>query len=128
MPREAAIDVVRRYHDGWTSNAYQQAIDLLAPTLEVEVPINDYPTKESFARALRGFGDVVTDVDLLCELGDGDEAMLLYDLHAEPLGRLRVAEHFTVADGLIVRLRQIHDTAPVRAWLGMPVAAAPSSP
>jgi len=52
---------------------------------------------------------------LLAMLSDGDEAMLLYDLTAGPVGTLRVAEHFTVADGKIVRIRQIHDTMPVRA-------------
>lgn len=115
MPSTAAIDVARRYHAGWTSKDFEQAIDLLAPALEIEVPINDYPTKASFAQALRSFGALVTDVALLAELGDGDEAMLLYDLHAEPFGTLRVAEHFTVTAGTITRLRQIHDTAPIRA-------------
>jgi hypothetical protein len=41
--------------------------------------------------------------------------MLLYDLDAEPLGTLRIAEHFTVAGGKITRIRQVHDTAAVRA-------------
>lgn len=31
------------------------------------------------------------------------------------LGELRIVEHFTVSDGKVVRLRQIHDTAPLRA-------------
>ncbi|MGH2869941.1 MAG: hypothetical protein ACRDNK_20530 [Solirubrobacteraceae bacterium] len=43
------------------------------------------------------------------------KAMLLYDMQVEQLGQLRVVEHFTIADGKIIRLRQIHDTAPVRA-------------
>jgi hypothetical protein len=30
------------------------------------------------------------------------------------LGQLRVAEHFAIAGGKIVRLRQIHDTAALR--------------
>lgn len=107
--------MVRRYHEGWTSGRYDDAIGLLAPTLTVEVPINAYPTAESFAQALRGFGSLVTSVELLAEMSDGNEAMLLYDLRVEQLGQLRVAEHFTVADGKIARLRQIHDTAPVRA-------------
>jgi ketosteroid isomerase-like protein len=115
MTSHQALSVVRRYHDGWTSKNYEQAIDLLAPTLKVEVPINDYPTAESFAQALRSFGNLVTSVDLLSELSDGDEAMLLYDMQVEQLGTLRVVEHFTVADGKIARLRQIHDTAPIRA-------------
>ncbi len=30
-------------------------------------------------------------------------------------GTLRVAEHFTVVDGVITRIRQVHDTAALRA-------------
>ncbi len=47
-----------------------------------------------------------------------DEAMtltLLYDMHVQRLGMLRVAEHFTVEGGKITRIRQIHDTTAIRA-------------
>ena len=88
---------------------------LLADNLVVEVPINSYPTSESFAAALTGFGSTVSKVDLLAAMSDGNQAMLLYDLYAEGLGSLRVAEHFTVDDGKITRIRQVHDTAVVRA-------------
>jgi hypothetical protein len=40
-------------------------------------------------------------VRLLAEFSRGAEAVLLYDLDVERLGTLRVAEHFTVADGRI---------------------------
>jgi ketosteroid isomerase-like protein len=112
---EQALSVARRYHQGWTSKDYEQAIDLLAPKLEVEVPINDYPTAASFAHALRSFGNHVTRVELLSEMSSGNEAMLLYDMQVQQLGPIRVVEHFTVADGKITRLRQIHDTAAIRA-------------
>ncbi len=115
MSSQHALAVARRYHEGWSSGNYDQSIDLLAPTLTVEVPVNDYPTAESFAQALRNFGQTVTHVELLSEMANHDEAMILYDMQAGPLGQLRVAEHFTLADGKIVKLRQIHDTAPVRA-------------
>ncbi len=115
MTPEDTLTIVRRYHRGWSSRDFETAIDQLAATLEVEVPINSYPTREAFAQALRGFGALVNQVDLLSEMATHNEAMLLYDLHADALGSLRVAEHFTLANGQIVRLRQIHDTAPVRA-------------
>jgi SnoaL-like domain len=114
MSKTDALSVVRRYHAGWTSRRYDDAVALLAPSVEVEVPINEYPTAASFAWALRAFGDHVRRVDLLAEMGAGDEAMLLYDMDVERLGGLRVAEHFTVDEGLIVRLRQVHDTTPLR--------------
>lgn len=107
--------VIRAYHDAWTARDFTAAAALLAGTLTVEVPVNEYPTAQSFATALAGFGSMVTGVELLAAMADGDEGMLLYDLTAGPVGTLRVAEHFTVADGKIIRIRQVHDTAPVRA-------------
>jgi len=115
MTAENPRSVVRTYHESWTSKNFDQAIALLSPTLKVEVPINHYPTSESFAEALIGFGSIVTNVELLSEMSDGDEAMLLYDMEVSQLGMLRIAEHFTVADGKITRIRQIHDTAALRA-------------
>ena len=112
---DQTLSVVRAYHRGWTSKNFDQAVRLLAPDLKVEVPINDYPTAESFAQALAGFGALIQSVTLLAELAKENEAMLLYDMDVARLGKLRVAEHFTVADGKITRIRQIHDTAPVRA-------------
>ena len=106
---------VRAYHRTWTSMNFDEAVRLLAPNLEVEVPINTYPTTESFAEALVGFGGLVTGVELLSELGEGNEAMLLYDIDVEGLGKIRIAEHFTVAEGRITRIRQVHDTAALRA-------------
>jgi ketosteroid isomerase-like protein len=115
VPGSHALSVARRYHDGWSTGNYQQSIELLEPGLTIEVPINEYPTAASFADALRSFGSLVTAVELLSALGDADEAMLLYDMEVERLGSMRVAEHFTITDGRIVRLRQIHDTAALRA-------------
>src|SRR5262249_21128147 len=112
---EETRSIVRAYHKAWTSGDFETAVALLDRDLEVEVPINEYPTKGSFADALRGFGPLVIKLELLSELAEGDEAMLLYDMDVEGLGGMRVAEHFTVRDGRIRRLRQIHDTAAVRA-------------
>lgn len=112
---DATLAVVRAYHRAWTSKNFDDAVRLLASDLSVEVPVNDYPTKESFAHALIGFGGFVRRVVLLAEFAKENEAMLLYDMEVEGLGELRVAEHFTVTDGRIARVRQIHDTAAVRA-------------
>lgn len=111
----ATLSVVRGYHNAWTSKKFEEAVRLLAPDLQVEVPINEYPTRESFAKALIGFGGLVKKVVLLAEFSKENEAMLLYDMGVDQLGTLRIAEHFTVADGRITRLRQIHDTATIRA-------------
>lgn len=110
-----AADIVRAYHRAWTTGDFAGAAALLAADLVVEVPVNRYPTAESFAAALKNFGSMVSNAELLSAMSDGNEAMLLYDLNVERLGALRVAEHFTVDRGKIIRLRQIHDTASIRA-------------
>lgn len=109
------LAIVRTYHQGWSHKQFDDAVACLASDLTVEVPINDYPTADSFARALRAFGAMVANVSILAELARGSEAMLLYDMDVQGLGRMRVAEHFTVAAGKIARIRQIHDTAALRA-------------
>ncbi|MEO9169457.1 MAG: nuclear transport factor 2 family protein [Aestuariivirga sp.] len=108
--------VVEGYHRGWTNKHFDDAIKLLAANLKVEVPINDYPTRESFAQAITNFGNMVERVELLAEFADGEEAMLLYDMTVQGMGKMRIAEHFTVKNGKIIRIRQIHDTAPIRAF------------
>lgn len=112
---ESTRAVVEAYHRGWTNRRFGEAVALLAEDLKVEVPINSYPTRESFAQALAGFGSLVDHVELMADFADGDQAMLLYDMTVRGIGTMRIAEHFTIAGGRIIRLRQIHDTAPIRA-------------
>jgi uncharacterized protein YndB with AHSA1/START domain/ketosteroid isomerase-like protein len=126
-PHDAA-EIARAYHERWTTRDFAGAAALLADTLVVEVPVNRYPTAEAFAAALASFGSTVTRVDLLAAMSTGHEAMVLYDLDAEALGTLRVAEHFTVEDGKITRIRQVHDTAAVRAAGLAGPAPAPAPP
>lgn len=110
-----ALAVAREYHRAWTSRDFDAARQRLADDLAVEVPINEYGDADAFLEALTGFGGMVTSVDVLAELGGDGEAVLLYDMAVESLGTMRVAEHFTVEGGRIARLRQVHDTADLRA-------------
>ena len=108
------LEVVRRYHQAWTSKNFDEAARYLASNLETEVPINTYDTTDAFLKALVGFGQLVEKVDVLAEFSQGDEAMLLYDMVVEPIGTMRIAEHFSVANGRITRIRHVHDTAALR--------------
>ncbi len=114
MNAHDTAEVVRAYHDAWTRKDYARANVLLAGTLAVEVPVNDYPTAESFAAAVESFGSIVSNVELLAAMSDGNEAMLLYDLEAGPVGTLRVAEHF------YGRRRQDHPHPPDPRHRGSP--------
>jgi ketosteroid isomerase-like protein len=116
MSTDQTASVIRAYYDAWTTMDFVRAESLLAPELAVEVPVNEYPTVESFAAAVRTFGSMTRKAQLLSQLSAGDQGMLLYDMQVQGLETtLRVAEHFTVRDGKITRVRQVHDTAALRA-------------
>src|SRR5262249_33382464 len=111
-----ALDVVRAYHQAWSSGRYDEAGQRLSDKLEIEVPINSYPTKASFLEAVKRTKEMTSKLELLAELADEGQALLLYDMSL-PFGTMRVAEHFTVSGGRITKIRQIHDTAAIRAAL-----------
>jgi hypothetical protein len=109
-----ALDVARAYHRAWSTKDLEAVGAHLADDLRVEVPINAYEGKVDFLDAVHRTARMTSEVNLLAELGGEGEAVLLYDMTL-PIGILRVAEHFTVTGGRIRRLRQVHDTAALRA-------------
>jgi limonene-1,2-epoxide hydrolase len=113
--RDETLDVVRAYHRAWTSRNFDEAGRYLSDDLVTDVPLNTYADGAEFLAAVRGFGQLVAGVDLIAEVTDGAEAVLIYDIATEPVGTLRIAEHFTVADGRITQIRHVHDTAALRA-------------
>lgn len=112
-----ALSVARAYHRAWTSKQFDEAANYLADGLRIEVPINSYPTKASFAEAVHRTCEMTSKVEMLAEFGNDGDALLLYDMTL-PFGQMRVAEHFTVSGEKITRIRQIHDTAAIRSAMG----------
>ena len=113
-----ALDVARAYHGAWIEGRMDAAGAHLDAGLVVEVPINDYPTKSSFLDAVAATRGMASKIEMLSALGGDGEAVLLYDMTL-PFGVMRVAEHFTVPAGQIIRLRQIHDTHALRVAMGV---------
>lgn len=109
-----ALNVARAYHAAWTSRDFDTARSYLAVDLHTDVPINTYAGRDDFVAALTSFGGPAQRVELLTEFGCGEQALLLYDVHTEPFGPFRIAEQFTVHDGLIRRIRHVHETAALR--------------
>jgi uncharacterized protein YndB with AHSA1/START domain len=113
-PGSEALRVALAYHAAWTGGRFDDALALLVDDLQTDVPINSYASRAEWAEALTAFGSIVDRADLVAALGDGTEAVLIYDMHTAPYGVLRIAEHFTVADGSVVHIRHVHDTVPFR--------------
>jgi hypothetical protein len=113
---EQTLEVVRSYHRAWTTTKdFSAASKLLAEGLETDLPTNLYAGKQEFVEAIRGFGQLVSSVRILSEYARPGEAVLVYDLVTGPIGTLRIAEQYTVVEGKITFIRQVHDTATMRA-------------
>jgi limonene-1,2-epoxide hydrolase len=112
---DSALAVARAYHRAWESRDFDQAATYIADDLVTDVPINAYRSKAEWLQAVRETRQVTSGVHVLAEFGTADEALLLYDLRLDPIGNLRVAEHFVVASGRIVQIRHVHDTFALRA-------------
>ena len=110
-----ALRLVRTYHEAWTRRDFVTAARCLASDLATDVPLNAYVGRDDFVAALTGFASLVGDVNLIVELANEDQVLLVYDMHSERYGTIRVAEHFTVDDGQIQQIRHVHDTVALRA-------------
>ena len=115
MAESEALAVARRYHGAWTGKDFEAAGRRLSESLKTDTPVKTYKGKDDFLEAVRGFGQIVTRVEMLAEFGDEEQALLLYDLDLVQIGKLRIAEHFIVRNGFITLIRHVHDTAPFRA-------------
>ena len=112
MENLQSLKFVLDYYNSWTNNNFEKAGEYLDENLKVIVPINDYPTKQSFLDAVKFTREMTTNIELLCEFINKNEAMLMYDMTLNVFGKLRIAEHFLIKDNKIIQVCQIHDTAP----------------
>jgi hypothetical protein len=64
-----ALSVARAYHRAWNSKEFEEAGTYLSEGLQVEVPINSYPTKGSFIEAVRRTREMTSKVEVLAEFG-----------------------------------------------------------
>ena len=110
----SALAIVTAYHQCWTSKNYAQAATYLDDSIQFEMPIHEYQNKEEFMNAVKFTGNAASAITLLAELGNEEEAVLIYDFTFAPIGPMRIAEHFKTKNGKIVHIRHIHDTYGLR--------------
>lgn len=67
-------------------------------------------------QAVQLTGSAASNITLLAKFGNDNEVILLYDLTLEPIGKLRIAEHFKVEKNKVVFIRHVHDTYELRKY------------
>jgi hypothetical protein len=115
MEKSQVLDIVNNYHNSWVNKNFKKAGSFLAENLKIIVPINNYPTKQSFLAAVEYTVAMVRSVELLSAFSNEHEAIIMYDMTLNNSGKLRIAEHFLVENEKIIQICQIHDTALFRS-------------
>jgi ketosteroid isomerase-like protein len=108
-------EIVTTYYKAWTTGDHAKARALLADDLKFDGSIDHFQKADDLLRALQGFTQMVTGVNLIAEFFSGDQAMLLYDcVTPTPAGTIRTAEHFIVRDGKIREIKVVFDASELR--------------
>ncbi|MFC4118857.1 hypothetical protein [Nonomuraea zeae] len=111
--RERTRRTVRGYHEARFRGEAAAAAAHLGEPFRFQSPFIDSDDRAGHLATLPGFVSIVTGVELISELYGEAEATLVYDVHtATPAGVQRTAEHFRLADGKIVSILLVFDSAP----------------
>lgn len=112
--QKQSLTIALAYFKAWSSKEFDKAANSLSEDISFETPINSYGNKQTWMEAVKFTGMAVSGVKLLAEFGNEDEALLLYDMVLNPIGNLRIAEHFKISNSKITMIRHVHDTAELR--------------
>ena len=112
--KKQPLTIALEYFKAWGSKEFDKAADCLSENISFEMPINSYTDKQAFVEAVKFTGAAASDIKLLAEFGNENEALLLYDMVLNLIGNMRIAEHFKISNGKITMIRHVHDTAQLR--------------
>lgn len=111
-------EIVRAYHDAWTTGDPTTAGTYLTEKFTNLTPLSNFYTRDDYMVSLRQFSQITTGSEIISELYGDDEATLIYDVYTKtPVGTIRTAEHFRLTDGKISQTTLIFDATSWHAML-----------
>ena len=102
-------DIVRRYHDAWTSGDVDYAMSLVADSAAFSAPDPEVSTKEHWRNYLSKFVPMLTGAPELTRMNDAHRVALWYFPQTAATTTTLASELFTVEDGCIVEIRLAFD-------------------
>jgi len=113
MP-SSSLALAHEFLAAWASSNVDRFTSLLDENVSFDSPTGSLQGRPAVAAAMAEFAKLVTGVDNITAAADGDNVLLMYDMHTGPFGTIRAAEHYRVRDGRIVSDRLVFDTAPLQ--------------
>lgn len=109
MARESAYDIVKGYHQAWTSGDVERAMTYVAHDVTCRAPGIDLNGRDAYRGFIAGFAPALTGVGDIAEFTNGDRVALFYYPQTAATSTAPAAECFTVRDGKISQSVLIFD-------------------
>ena len=109
-------ETMQSYFTHWNDGAFDELQALFADDVDFAGPMGTARGPQECRRGLEGVASMTTDRRVITMLAEGDEVITWFELHAEGIAPIPVANRATVGqDGRIRRIRVAFDP---RALLG----------
>jgi len=107
------VDIAVAYLEAFGRQDMTAAARFIAEDITFESPRVTLTGVEPYLAAVGEFAKAVTSVEIIAAFGDGDRALVLYDMKTGPFGTIRAADYFVVRDGKIISEVLVFDTKPL---------------
>ena len=105
------IDVAVRFIEAFGRRDLTVLADCLADDIVFDSPRVRLTGREQVVAGIGEFAGLVEAVTIVGRYGDGQGAVVVYEMVTGPFGTIRAVDHLTVVDGKIITDTLIFDTA-----------------
>ena len=109
------LDIAIAFTQAWTSHGVPKAAQYVSEDVVFEGPLAQTTGSAAYLKGLAGLARDVTGFKMLAAYGDGDQALLMYDLTTRSYGNLTCAKLLTIRNGKIERDKLTFDSHPIRS-------------
>jgi ketosteroid isomerase-like protein len=112
----APADLAVAFVEAFARKDMAAVAGFFAPDIVFESPQVRIEGAAAVAEAMGQFAQAIGAIDIIASFGDGERAVIMYDMKTGPFGTLRAADHLVIRDGKIVSDQLVFDTYEVRKF------------
>jgi limonene-1,2-epoxide hydrolase len=105
------VDTALAYLEAFAKQDLTTAATYVADDIEFVSPRVHLHGKADTLAAVGEFAQLVTGLDVVATVADGDRVLVMYDMHTGPFGTIRAADYFEVTNGRITKDLLVFDTS-----------------
>jgi hypothetical protein len=119
MSKQTSLaEVTIAFTRAWSTRDMPTAASYVAEDIVFESPMVQIQGAAPYLESVRHFAEMVSDVNVIAVVSEGDRSIIMYDMTTGPFGVVRAAEHFVFENGKIKSDQLVFDTHEVRKALG----------